>query len=97
MHFCTDVFWEKINMVTDKGAIMVFNLLEIDLNNTIFTRKGNMVEYMFPIHKTVKTEPYIDNIDEYLQKYNWSIVSTYKTSGSNILTDYYRWYHIIKN
>ena len=95
MHFCTDIFWEKINSVTEKGAMMVFNLLELNLleinSNKIFTRKGNMVEYMFPIHMTVKSEPYIDNIDDYLKKYNWEIVLTYKSNNMD-MSDNYKWF-----
>lgn len=101
MHFNTDTFWELLNTIIKPGTIMIFNLLEIKDKYNIsdkyyIERKGEMVEYMFPIHNNVKMEKYIDNIEETLSRYNWKIISTEKYINNN-LTDNYRWYIIVKN
>jgi SAM-dependent methyltransferase len=102
MHFNTDTFWELLDMIVKPGTIMIFNLLDMDnikyhINMKYYIeRKCEMVEYMFPIHNSIKTERYIDNINEILNKYSWKIISTDKFINNN-LTDNYRWYIVIKN
>lgn len=101
MHFNTDTYWELLEKITVKGTIMIFNLLELEGRYNIdekhyIERKGEMVEYMFPIHNNIMTEKYIDNIMEILQKYNWKIISSEKFINNN-MTDCYKWYKIVKN
>ena len=90
MHFNTDIFWELLEMIVKPGTHMIFNLLDMDnikchINNKYYIeRKGEMVEYMFPIHNSVKTEKYIDNIGDTLSKYNWKILSTEKYINNNM-------------
>ena len=101
MHFNTDTFWELLDVIIKPGTMMIFNLLEIEKKYNIsdkyyIERKGDMVEYMFPIHNSVKTERYIDNIEGTLIRYNWRIISTEKYINNN-MTDNYRWYIVLKN
>ena len=55
----------------------------------------NMIYYQFPIHTSIKQEPYIDII-KYFNKYNLNIVDTFKPNN-NDLTDCYKWFIVIKN
>ncbi len=102
MHFNTDTFWELLNTVIKPGTIMIFNLLDMGsikyniCDRYYIERKGENIEYMFPIHNNIKTEKYIDNIEETLSRYDWKIISTEKYINNN-LTDNYRWYIVVKN
>ena len=102
MHFNTDTFWELLDMIVKSGTYLIFNLLNMDnirchINNKYYIeKKGEIVEYMFPIHNSVKTEKYIDNIEDVLTQYNWKIISTEKHINNN-MTDNYKWYIVVKN
>jgi len=101
MHFNTDTYWELLEKITQKGTILIFNLLELDRRYNIddkyyIERKDKIVEYIFPIHTRIMTEKYIDNIIETLEKYHWKIISTEKFINNN-MTDNYRWYTVVKN
>ncbi len=102
MHFMTDNFWNNLNNITDKSTKMLINIVEmpdnfkyeIDTNNHFIERKQNKIYYKFPIHNSIMEENYIDIND--IKKYGWNIMETFKPDYNN-LTQYYRWYILIKN
>ena len=100
MHFSSDTFWEDLNKVTKQNTMMLINV--VDLIGTKYTfgdyfieSIDNIIYYKFPIHTSIKKEPYID-IVKYFNKYNWNIVDTFKPNN-NDLTDCYKWFIVIKN
>ena len=100
MHFNSDSFWSKLNNITTNSAKILLNIVEMEDNykyefdTNFIERKGNTVYYKFPIHNSVREENYI-NINEYLNKYGWNILETFKPDYNNI-TKFYRWYIINK-
>ena len=100
MHFSSDKFWEDLSKVTKQNTIMLVNI--VDITNSKYTfgeyfieSIDNIIYYQFPIHTSIKQEPYIDII-KYFNKYNWNIVDTFKPNN-NDLTDCYKWFIVIKN
>jgi len=109
MHFCTEEFWHQLNLVSKKGSIFTFNLLNYNIdekhngnwkkNNCYLTKKDSKINYYFDnIHKKVMNERFIgkDELYSYLKKYDWSIVNEF-TNEENELTNLYTWYSVIKN
>ena len=100
-HFCSDIFWEQLNQVTTKNSKMLFNLVHMDkiryeFDDSYMERIDNLVKYKFtPIHINEMTEPYIDNINSIIEKYNWKIISEY-VDNTTLLPHYYKWYIIIR-
>uniref|UniRef100_A0A6C0J3M3 Methyltransferase domain-containing protein n=1 Tax=viral metagenome TaxID=1070528 RepID=A0A6C0J3M3_9ZZZZ len=102
MHFCTDTFWEQLDKISQSNSIFTFNLVN-DKGHTKHTFdksylyiKDDYVHYYFEqVHNKELKEKYIskENIQEYLDKYNWSIIDTHTSNNSN-LTDYYTWYTV---
>ena len=100
-HFCSDIFWEQLNQVTTKNSKMLFNLVDMDnikyeFDNSYMERIDKQVKYKFtPIHINEMTEPYIDNINSIIEKYNWKVISEY-IDNTTLLPHYYKWYVIIR-
>jgi SAM-dependent methyltransferase len=102
MHFTSDIFWDKIKSISKEKTIIIFNVVDMENNtrydfmdNNFMERKDDIVYYKFPIHKEIKQEKYIDILN-ILNKYNWTIKETYKSTDNN-LTKYYKWYVISQN
>ena len=105
MHFCTDTFWKQLDKVSQLTSIFTFNLVndkghtKHTFDNSYLYIKDNYVYYYFEsVHKKELKEKYIskENILEYLDKYNWSIINTHTGNNGN-LTDYYTWYTVKKH
>ena len=107
MHFNTDLFWKQINMVSKKGTRFLFNLLRSDTekeifwiqNNSYIKQNKNTIELYFEnVHSKPLIEKYItiNDVNRYLEKYNFSIIYKYTSSNDNV-TDLYDWYVCEKN
>jgi hypothetical protein len=102
MHFCNDIFWEQLDKVVIKGSKFIFNLVldnaKFNYNNSYLYTKDNKTILKFEwIHDEEIIEPFIshDELNYYLQKYNWIIIS--KTiNDNNNLSSCYNWYIIEK-
>ncbi len=98
MHFCTDYFWETINMITENGSFMIVSLVDnidtYNFNEYYIKKVGNMIKYKFPIHDKENTEPFIEK--DIFSKYGWNIFDTYKSDYGN-LSDCYIWYILQKD
>ena len=108
MHFCSDNFWNKLNNVSKKSTKLLINVVIININNryefiineeiNFIERKEDKIYYKYPIHNSIKEEPYID-INIYLNKYGWNVIETFQpnyNNNYNNITQFYKWYHIIK-
>ena len=94
MYFMNDNFWTLINNITTPSAIMIVNIVDkIVCNDYYMEIKNNKLYYKFPIHNTIREEPYItyDYFKEICLKYGWNITLKYKSNNNNI-TDNYQWY-----
>jgi cyclopropane fatty-acyl-phospholipid synthase-like methyltransferase len=96
-HFCTDLFWEQLNIITHIGSVMVFNLVSMENNtkfefdNSYIERIDSTIHYMYrAVHNKPMSEPYIESILSWLDKYGWGITSTYKPTED--LHSNYIWY-----
>lgn len=102
MHFNTDIFWEQIDKVTSNGSRFLFNVFQSNKINNIYWKENNSyiktnnkkVELFFEnVHSEPIIEKYItiDDINNYLEKYNFKIIYKYVGNNNNI-TDLYDWY-----
>lgn len=102
MHFNTDIFWEQIDKVTSKGSRFLFNVFQSNKINNIYWNENNSyiktnnkkVELFFEnVHSEPIIEKYItiNDIRNYLKKYNFKIIYKYGSNNNNI-TDLYDWY-----
>ena len=104
-YFNTDIFWRQLNNITEKNSMMLFNLVEMnnmekyETETVMIKRIDNLINFQFkPVHTTMMSEPYIDNIEIILRKYGWSIVEKYNIIEPEVLLPkYYIWYRLIKN
>ncbi len=93
MYFMNDNFWGKINEITTESTIMILNIVDNIINNDYYMEiKNNKLYYKFPIHNTIKEEPYIEIsfLNILLKKFGWKIINEYKSNNNNI-TDNYKW------
>ena len=86
MHFCNDIFWKQVSMLSKSGSMMIFNLVNY---KAIYKFKNNLsylyldndkVKYYFEgIHLKEVEEEFIseEKINYYLQKYNWKIIKKF--------------------
>jgi SAM-dependent methyltransferase len=107
MHFCSDIFWTKLNNISKKTTKLLINVVDINNNKryefkindeiNFIERKEDKIYYKYPIHNSIKEEPYID-INIYLNKYGWNIIDTFQPNDNNYnnITQFYKWYHINK-
>jgi SAM-dependent methyltransferase len=106
MHFCSYDFWSKLNNVSKKSTKLLINIVDININNyryefkindeiNFIERKGDKLYYKYPIHNSIKEENYID-INIYLDKYGWNVIETFQPDYYDNITQFYKWYHIIK-
>ena len=100
-HFCTDLFWEQLNIITHIGSVMVFNLVSMENNtkfefdNSYIERIDSTIHYMYrAVHNKPMSEPYIESILSWLDKYGWEITSTYKPTED--LHSNYIWYVVTR-
>jgi hypothetical protein len=97
MHFCNDTFWTQLNNITMKGSKFIFNLVKensVWFNDKSYLRSNSeYTEINFEwTHLNKFTEPLINDILNYITKFNWKMIHTYETTGP--LTDCYKWYII---
>ena len=102
MHFNTEKFWEQLNIVSEKGTRFLFNLLSSNKNKEIYwidndsymKQNNNTIEIYFEnVHSKPLIEKYItiNDINDYLKKYNFEIIYKF-TSSNDDITDLYDWY-----
>jgi len=85
MHFSTEIFWEQLNKITDKGSIIIFNLVKPNIlwsyNNSFLKSNENKTEYKFEwIHNSIHNENLINShsILDTMEKYNWKLIKKYE-------------------
>jgi hypothetical protein len=89
MHFSTEIFWEQLNRITDKGSIIIFNLVKPNIlwsyNNSFLKSNENKTEYKFEwIHNNIHNENLINSnsILDTMEKYNWTLIKKYENKDN---------------
>ena len=104
-HFYDYKFWEKLDKVSNKGSIFIFNVVNSNIETRWISGKDymlkddNVIKYKFTsVHNEEMTEPFINesSIHTNLNEYGWKVVSK-DIPLNNDLDSKYTWYVVKKS
>lgn len=101
MHFFSDLFWNQLNKITNKGSIFIFNVVKKDIhwsynNSYIISNNIETKIYFEWTHVKEHIEKLISEemINDTINKYNWKINN--KINFNKQLSNCYDWYILEK-
>ena len=97
-YFWSELFWEQLNNITEKGSIFIFNIVDKnkkwEWNDSYLESNNDKTKIYFNwVHDHEHEEPIIKP-EFYINKYGWNIINKYNFEGN--LTSCYSWYVLVK-